>query len=44
MGGSHVTMDLDAKLSWAYVMNRMMMSLTGDPRTMNIREAIYKAL
>jgi len=43
-GGSHVTMDLDAKLSWAYVMNRMMMSLTGDPRTMNIREAIYKAL
>ena len=43
-GGSHVTMDLDAKLSWAYVMNRMVMSLTGDPRTMSIREAIYKAL
>lgn len=43
-GGSHVTMDLDAKLSWAYVMNRMVMSLTGDSRTMSIREAIYKAL
>ena len=43
-GGSHVTMDLDAKLSWAYVMNRMMMSLTGGVRTQNIREAIYKAL
>ncbi|MFW9876021.1 MAG: serine hydrolase domain-containing protein [Candidatus Thorarchaeota archaeon] len=43
-GGSHVTMDLDAKLCWAYAMNRMVMSLTGDPRTMKIREAIYKAL
>lgn len=43
-GGSHVTMDLDAKLCWAYAMNRMVMSLTGDPRTMKIREAIYKVL
>ena len=43
-GGSHVTMDLDAKLSWAYVMNKMMITLTGDPRSMRIREAIYKAL
>jgi len=43
-GGSHITMDLDAKLSWAYVMNKMVMSLTGDPRTISIREAIYKAL
>ncbi len=41
-GGSHVTMDLDAKLSWAFAMNKMIMSLTGDPRTMKIREAILK--
>jgi len=41
-GGSHVTMDLDAKLSWAFVMNKMERTLTGDPRTMNIREAILK--
>ena len=43
-GGSHVTMDLDAKMSWAYAMNRMVMSLTGDPRTMKLREAINKVL
>ncbi|MHA2051484.1 MAG: serine hydrolase domain-containing protein [Promethearchaeota archaeon] len=43
-GGSHVTMDLDAKLCWAYAMNRMMMSLTGGVRTQNIRDAIYEAL
>ena len=41
-GGSHVTMDLDAKLSWAFAMNKMIMSLTGDPRTMKIREAMLK--
>ena len=43
-GGSHVTMDLDAKLSWAYAMNKMMVTLTGDPRTMRIREALYEVL
>jgi len=41
-GGSHVTMDLDAKLSWAFAMNKMIMSLTGDPRTLKIREAMLK--
>ena len=41
-GGSHVTMDLDAKLCWGFAMNKMIMSLTGDPRTMKIREAILK--
>ncbi len=41
-GGSHVTMDLDAKLSWAFAMNKMIMSLTGDPRRMKIREVILK--
>jgi CubicO group peptidase (beta-lactamase class C family) len=43
-GGSHLTMDLDAKMSWAYAMNRMIQSLTGDPRTMKLREAIKKAM
>lgn len=41
-GGSHVTMDLDAKLCWGFAMNKMISSLTGDPRTMKIREAILK--
>ncbi|MFX1479088.1 MAG: serine hydrolase domain-containing protein [Promethearchaeota archaeon] len=43
-GGSHLTMDLDAKLSWAYVMNNMIMTLIGDPRTTKLREAIIKTL
>jgi CubicO group peptidase (beta-lactamase class C family) len=43
-GGSHLTMDLDAKMSWGYAMNRMVMSLTGDPRTMKLREAIKKVM
>jgi CubicO group peptidase (beta-lactamase class C family) len=43
-GGSHLTMDLDAKMSWAYAMNRMVMSLTGDPRTMKLREVIKKVM
>ncbi|MFX1344792.1 MAG: serine hydrolase domain-containing protein [Promethearchaeota archaeon] len=43
-GGSHVTMDLDAKLSWAFAMNKLMVTLLGDPRTERIREALYKAL
>jgi CubicO group peptidase (beta-lactamase class C family) len=43
-GGSHVTMDLDSKLSWAFAMNKMVVTLTGDPRTMRIRDALYEAL
>jgi CubicO group peptidase (beta-lactamase class C family) len=43
-GGSHVTMDLDAKLCWAFVMNKMMVTLTVDPRTERIRRALYEAL
>jgi CubicO group peptidase (beta-lactamase class C family) len=43
-GGSHLTMDLDAKMSWAYTMNRMIMSLTGDPRTMKLREIIKEVM
>jgi CubicO group peptidase (beta-lactamase class C family) len=41
-GGSHLMMDLDEKLCWGFAMNKMIQSLTGDPRTMKIREAILK--
>lgn len=43
-GGSVVVMDLDAKLSFAFVMNNMVLSITGDPRTTNLGEALYKSL
>ena len=43
-GGSLLTMDLDDKLSWGYVMNKMMWTLTRGVRTDKIQEAIYKAL
>jgi CubicO group peptidase (beta-lactamase class C family) len=43
-GGSVVVMDLDAKLSFAFVMNNMVMSITGDPRTTKLGEALYKSL
>ncbi len=42
-GGSHVTVDLDAKMSWGFAMNNMVISLTGDPRTMKLRKAIWDA-
>jgi len=43
-GGSLVVMDLDAKLSFAFVMNNMVMSITGDPRATKLGEALYKSL
>jgi CubicO group peptidase (beta-lactamase class C family) len=43
-GGSVALIDFDAKLSVAYVMNRMDGSLTGDLRGKRIVEAVYKAL
>ncbi|MFX0142318.1 MAG: serine hydrolase domain-containing protein [Candidatus Hodarchaeota archaeon] len=43
-GGSLGVMDLDARLSFSYVMNNMIMSLTGDPRTTKLVRAIYKSL
>jgi CubicO group peptidase (beta-lactamase class C family) len=42
-GGSVSIMDLDAKLSIAYVMNQMSASLTEDPRSARIIEALYNA-
>ncbi len=43
-GGSLAVVDLDAKLSFSYVMNNMVMSLTGDIRTLRLVRALYKAL
>lgn len=43
-GGSVAVVDLDAKLSFSYVMNKMNSSLTGDTRTIRLVRALYKAL
>ena len=43
-GGSTCIMDLDAKLSIAYVMNKMNPSLTEDLRSIRLVEAVYKSL
>ncbi len=43
-GGSVCVMDLDAKLSIAYVMNKMNPSLTEDIRSARIIDALYKSL
>ena len=43
-GGSVVVVDLDEKMSIAYVMNKMVSTLTGDPRSENLITALYKAL
>ncbi|MFX1445904.1 MAG: serine hydrolase domain-containing protein [Promethearchaeota archaeon] len=43
-GGSVAVVDLDAKLSFSYVMNKMNSNLTGDIRTVRLFRALYKAL
>jgi len=43
MGGSLVVMDLDARLSWSYVMNKMAAGLV-DMRGIGIAQALYAAL
>lgn len=43
-GGSVVIIDLDAKMSICYVMNKMVSTLTGDPRSEKLIEAVYKSL
>jgi CubicO group peptidase (beta-lactamase class C family) len=43
-GGSTSIMDLDAKLSIAYVMNKMTSGLTDDPRSKRLVEAVYESL
>lgn len=43
-GGSLAVIDLDARVSIAYVMNRMESNLMGDPRGASIAQAVYEAL
>jgi CubicO group peptidase (beta-lactamase class C family) len=43
-GGSFVAVDLDAKLSFAYVMNKMRTGLTGDDRSARLIRALYASL
>jgi len=44
MGGSVMVMDLDARLSWSYVMNKMGNIPIGDPRSQAIAKTLYTAL
>ena len=43
-GGSVVMVDLNARLSFAYVMNKMRNSLSGDPRSATLGAALYGSL
>ncbi|MHA2390483.1 MAG: serine hydrolase domain-containing protein [Promethearchaeota archaeon] len=43
-GGSVSIMDLDAKLSIAYVMNKMVTTSIGDPRSTRLIEALYNSI
>ena len=40
-GGSVVVVDLDARLCFAYVMNRMDSGVLGDPRGFGLMEAVF---
>ncbi len=43
-GGSVIAVDLDAKMSISYVMNKMASTLTGDPRSEKLIKALYNSL
>ena len=43
-GGSLAIADLDAGVSWAYVMNKMLTTTTGDSRASRIANALYASL
>ena len=43
-GGSMIAVDLDAKMSIAYVMNKMTVTLTGDERIMGLSFALFSSL
>ena len=43
-GGSLAVIDLDARVSIAYVMNRMEANLMGDPRGKGVVRAAYQSL
>jgi CubicO group peptidase (beta-lactamase class C family) len=41
---STAVMDLDARLAYSYVMNRMVNELTGDPRSTELADALHGSL
>ncbi len=43
-GGSLVLVDLDAKLAFAYVMNKMGATTLGDPRGFSLATALFASL
>ena len=43
-GGSNILVDQDAEMSVAFVMNKMHDDVMGDPRSLNLLQAIYQAL
>ncbi len=43
-GGSVIVVDLDERMSICYVMNKMVSTLTGDPRSEKLIEELYKSL
>ena len=43
-GGSVIAVDLDAKMSFSYVMNKMVSTLIGDPRSGKLIKALYDSL
>ena len=43
-GGSLAFADLDARVSWAYVMNKMSPGTTGDLRAASLVAALYASL
>ena len=43
-GGSMIAIDLDAKMSAAYVMNKMVQTLTGDERIMGLSIALFTSM
>ena len=43
-GGSVAVADMDAQVSWAYVMNKMDIGTTGDIRAQRLSKALYDSL
>jgi CubicO group peptidase (beta-lactamase class C family) len=44
LGGSWVEMDLDTRVCFSYVMNRLQHNLAGDPRMYSLRDALFSCL
>jgi len=44
LGGSKLVMDLDARMSAAYAMNKMFFSLKGKPRAEKLMKTLYECL